>query len=188
MLTAHFSLEKFVSAQFPSTLQSFKAKLSSLHTQLRDAMVAQLVVVQGKFGILISAPYVAHQALMGRSASERDKNAAERDRNTLKTKLERMASKIDGTCMPKTREDILRRIRDWVCGSNLNADEQSNRRNILWLKGNAGAGKTALSEVARTYKFAAETIDQPVGLGTPGIPGAHSSAARSHFPPRAAAS
>jgi len=32
------------------------------------------------------------------------------------------------------REDILGRIRDWLYGSNLNADEQSNRRTFSGLK------------------------------------------------------
>ena len=127
---AHFSLEKFVSTQFPSTLQSFKVKLSSLHAQLLNAMVAQLVKIQGKFHILI---YAAYQVLKAHLASEKDRNAAKWDRNTsewdritLKTKLDSMASKIGVKCMPKTCEDILRCIGDWVCGSNLNGNEQSN--------------------------------------------------------------
>ena len=41
------------------------------------------------------------------------------------------------TCLTETRKDILQQIHDWVT--------DSQARNILWLRGSPGAGKTAVA-------------------------------------------
>ncbi|KAF4621681.1 hypothetical protein D9613_012783 [Agrocybe pediades] len=44
-------------------------------------------------------------------------------------------------CHPNTRVEIMQNIRDWALGT----DEELGRKPILWLKGGAGAGKSAIA-------------------------------------------
>src|SRR5882724_3442218 len=134
---------RLLSSQFSSKLEEFQSTFRRLREAMQESKLTQVAVQVGELAVQvggltdIQSKRLVPFLLSPRTLTPYFSLVSSEDSGILDRLKPAPRREGAAPCLPGTRMDVLQKIHHWI------ADNQA--QNVLWLKGNPGAGKTAIA-------------------------------------------